>query len=154
MHLEEYTAVKGDSDFSYEFYSEGPKGRIKKIVRFTPLTGYGNDYYNLYLGDWLEAEDRLSDTVVSNNMDREKVLATVAAIVVDFTGCNPAMPLLLPEGNYPTSRNRLYQMGISANWQVIDEYFDLHGFKDDKRERFQKNRNYESFSTFAPEIGL
>jgi hypothetical protein len=109
MHLEEYTAVKGDSDFSYEFYSEGPKGRIKKIVRFTPLTGYGNDYYNLYLGDWLEAEDRLSDTVVNNNMDR------------------------------------LYQMGISANWQVIDEYFDLHGFKDDKWERFQKNRNYESF---------
>jgi hypothetical protein len=143
MHLEEYTAVKGDSDFSYEFYSEGPKGRIKKIVRFTPLTGYGNDYYNLYLGDWLEAEDRLSDTVVSNNMDREKVLATVAAIVVDFTAAIPHA-VIFAEGNTP-SRNRLYQMGISANWQVIDEYFDLHGFKDDKWERFQKNRNYESF---------
>ena len=143
MHLEEYTAVKGDSDFSYEFYSEGPKGRIKKIVRFTPLTGYGNDYYNLYLGDWLEAEDRLSGTVVSNNMDREKVLTTVAAIVVDFTASIPHA-VIFAEGNTP-SRNRLYQMGISANWQVINEYFDLHGFKDDKWERFQKNRNYESF---------
>jgi hypothetical protein len=95
------------------------------------------------LGDWLEAEDRLSDTVVSNNMDREKVLATVAAIVVDFTASIPHA-VIFAEGNTP-SRNRLYQMGISANWQVIDEYFDLHGFKDDKWERFQKNRNYESF---------
>ena len=121
MHLEEYTAVKGDSDFSYEFYSEGPEGRIKELARFTPLTGYGNDYYNLYLGDWLEAEDRLSGTVVSNNMDREKVLTTVAAIVVDFTASIPHA-VIFAEGNTP-SRNRLYQMGISANWQVINEIF-------------------------------
>ena len=143
MHLEEYTIVKGESDFYYEFYSEGPRGRIRKIVRFMPLTGTGNDYYNLYLGDWLEAEDRFSDTVVSNNMDREKVLATVAAIVVDFTAAIPHA-VIFAEGNTP-SRNRLYQMGISANWQIISEYFDLHGFKDDKWERFQKNRNYEAF---------
>src|SRR6185312_12300902 len=115
MHLEKYTAVKGDSDFYYEFYSEGPKGRIRKIVRLMSLTEYGNDYYNLYLGDWLEAEDRFSDTVVSNNMDREKILATVAAIVVDFTAAIPHA-VIFAEGN-TALRNRLYQMGISANWR-------------------------------------
>jgi hypothetical protein len=143
MHLEKYTIVKGDSDFYYEFYSEGPKGRIKKVVRFMSLTEYENDYYNLYLGDWLEAEDRFSDTVVSNNRDREKILATVAAIVVHFTAEIPHA-VIFAEGS-TVSRTRLYQMGISANWQIIKEYFDLQGFKEGEWERFQKNRNYEAF---------
>ncbi|HET6256443.1 MAG TPA: hypothetical protein VFE32_20375 [Puia sp.] len=143
MHLEKYTIVKGGSDFHYEFYSEGPKGRIKKVVRFVSLTEYENDYYNLYLGDWLEAEDRFSDTVISNNRDREKILATVAAIVVHFTAAIPHA-VIFAEGS-TASRTRLYQMGISANWQIIKEYFDLQGFKEGEWERFQKNRNYEAF---------
>lgn len=143
MNLEKYEILKGDSDFYYEFYSEGPRGKIKKVVRFTPLAEYANDYYNLYLGDWLEREDRLSDTIVSNNMDREKILNTVAAIVLHFTA-HIRDAIIFAEGS-TASRTRLYQMGISANWQEINEYFDLHGFKEGKWERFQKNRNYEAF---------
>jgi len=67
MNLAKYKIITGPGEFYYEFYSEGPKGSIRKIVRFTPLTEYEDNYYNLYLGDWLEAEGRASDTAVSNN---------------------------------------------------------------------------------------
>jgi hypothetical protein len=34
MELEKYNLVKGAANFNYDFYSEGPNGRIKKVVRF------------------------------------------------------------------------------------------------------------------------
>jgi hypothetical protein len=102
--LEKYMIIEGPGDFYYEFTSEGPKGRIKKVVKFTPLNEYEDGYYNLYLGDWLEAENRLSDTAV-----------------------------------------RLYQIAITTHWQEINEDFDLHGFRHNKWEKFQKDRNYEAF---------
>jgi hypothetical protein len=143
MNLEKYTIIEGPGNFYYEFYSEGPKGRIKKIVKFTPLNDYEDGYYNLYLGDWLESENQLSDIAVSNNHDREKILATVAAIIVHFTSQMP-YAVIFAEGSTP-SRTRLYQMGISVHWPKISEAFDLHGFRNGMWEKFQKNCNYESF---------
>jgi hypothetical protein len=143
MNLEKYTIIKGPGDFYYEFFSEGPKGKIRKIVRFTPLTDYEDYYYNLYLGDWLEAEHRASDTSVSNNKDREKVLATVASIVFHFTALMP-QAIIFAQGS-TASRTRLYQIGITSHWSEINEDFDLHGFRQDKWERFQRNNNYEAF---------
>jgi hypothetical protein len=143
MNLAKYTIITGPSEFYYEFYSEGPNGRIRKIVRFTPLTEYEDNHYNLYLGDWLEAEGRASDTAVSNNNDRKKILATVASIIVHFTFQKPEA-IIFAEGSTP-SRTRLYQTGIAAHWSEIDESFDLHGFREGKWERFQKNRSYEAF---------
>ena len=43
MNLEKYEIIKGPGDSYYEFYSEGPKGRIKPIVRFTLLSEYEDD---------------------------------------------------------------------------------------------------------------
>jgi len=143
MDLEKYAIFKGVDDFYYEFYSVGPNGRIKKIVTFTALTDYEDEYYNLYLGDWLEAESRASDNSVSNNGDRDKVLATVASIVVHFTALMPKA-VIFAQGSTP-SRTRLYQIGIKSHWQEINEDFDVHGFRQAKWERFQKSRNYEAF---------
>jgi hypothetical protein len=143
MNLEKYEIIKGPGNYYYEFYSEGPKGRIKKIVRFTSLTEYGADYYNLFLGDWLGAENTASDTSVSNNDDRQKILATVATIVVHFTSRFPGA-IIFAEGSTP-ARTRLYQMGITIHWSEINEDFDLHGFRLNKWERFHKGRNYEAF---------
>jgi intein/homing endonuclease len=143
MNLEKYEIIKGPGDFYYEFYSEGPKGRIKKIVRFTLLSEYEDDFYNLFLGDWLEAEDRVSDTSISDNKDTEKILATVASIVVHFTASNP-QAVIFAQGSTP-SRTRLYQMGITAHKLEIDKDFDIHGFRDDRWEGFQKNKRYEAF---------
>jgi hypothetical protein len=143
MNLEKYEIIKGPGDFYYEFYSEGPKGRIKKIVRFTLLSEYEDDFYNLFFGDWLEAEDRVSDTSISNNKDTEKILATVASVVVHFTASKP-QAVVFAEGSTP-ARTRLYQIGITAHMFEIDKEFDIHGFREDRWERFQKNKRYEAF---------
>lgn len=143
MNLEKYTIIKGADEFNYEFYSVGPNGRIKKIVRFTALTDYEDAYYNLFFGDWFEAEHRSSDTSVTNNEDRDKVLATVASIIVHFTSLMP-QSVIFAKGSTP-SRTRLYQIGITAHWSEITEDFDVQGFRQSTWERFQRNRNYEAF---------
>ena len=143
MNLEKYEIIQGPGDSYYEFYSEGPKGRIKKIVRFTLLSEYEDNFYNLFLGDWLESEGRASDTSVSDNKDPEKILATVASIVVHFMASKP-QAAIFAQGSTP-SRTRLYQIGITAYIREIDKDFDIHGFREDKWERFQKNKRYEAF---------
>ncbi|MCU0440570.1 MAG: hypothetical protein MUC49_21965 [Raineya sp.] len=49
----------------YEFISEGPKGKIKKIVQFTE-TGT-DDVYNLAFGDYNEETKSIDDLAVTNN---------------------------------------------------------------------------------------
>nr|MCU0440484.1 hypothetical protein [Raineya sp.] len=49
----------------YEFISEGPKGKIKKIVQFTE-TGTEN-VYNLGFGDYNEKTKSIDDLAVTNN---------------------------------------------------------------------------------------
>jgi hypothetical protein len=58
----------------YLFISEGPKGRIIKIVLFQNI---GENSYNLAFGDFNGGQ--VDDEVVSNNRDFVKVLSTVAA---------------------------------------------------------------------------
>ena len=74
MHQEAYTLEFGASLLTFEFVSEGPKGRLLTIIQFTKIeTGI----YNLAFGDADAVTGALNDTVVSNNRDSEQVLATV-----------------------------------------------------------------------------
>lgn len=85
MNLEQYNIEVTEDFLEYNFYSKGPKGAIKKIVRFTKVKVSHHTYYNLGFGDWNERENRIDDFIISNNRDAERVLATVAATVIDFT---------------------------------------------------------------------
>ncbi len=52
MKLDQYE-LKADEPFTtFEFISEGPRGKILKIVQFT-LINKGHDIYNLAFGDKL-----------------------------------------------------------------------------------------------------
>ena len=55
---------------SFEFYSEGPNGHIKKIVMYERI---GEDLYNLALGDWDENTKTIDYDVTTNNGDWLKV---------------------------------------------------------------------------------
>jgi hypothetical protein len=74
----------------------------------------GRECFNLFLGDWDEEINSANDFIVSNNQDSQKVLVTVAQIVLDFTKSYPNATIYA-NGNTP-SRTRLYQMGISKYW--------------------------------------
>jgi hypothetical protein len=129
MLLERYEYEIGNSFQQYDFYSEGPKGKIRKAVLYSFLgTLDGTDYYNLGFGDYDESERSINDLSVSNNKDRDKVLATVAVTALEFTSHFPGCQILA-EGSTP-ARTRLYQMGVAKYYAEIAELFDIHGLTE------------------------
>jgi len=144
MNLEQYSTEASPDFMEYTFYSDGPKGTIKKVVRFTKAHFLTFIYYNLGFGDWNDNLNKIDDFVVSNNQDAERVLATVAATVIGFTNQYPDA-LVYAEGS-TRSRTRRYQMGMNKYWKNIGSIFEVYvlveneGFKP-----FERNRNYIAF---------
>ena len=127
----------------FEFISEGPKGRIKKRIQYRKI--YKDDMlYNLSFGDINLEKNTIDDKVVTNNEDTKKVLATVAATLFVFMKKHPDA-IIYAKGSNP-ARTRLYQIGISNNFEEINERFTIFGvLSDDDLEIFQKNKNYLAF---------
>jgi hypothetical protein len=143
MNLDKYSIVARNDHMSYEFYSEGPKGLIKKVILYKKLD-WDKNIFSLGFGDWDEKTQNVDDKVTSNNSDRDKVLATVAATVLDFAKRNPGA-IVYAEGATP-SRTRLYQMGIRAHWSEINMQFDIRGYRQGEWETFHPGNNYEAFA--------
>jgi hypothetical protein len=144
MHLPAYLMRGNNSHSAYEFYSEGPKGRIRKIVLYERLEKFADNAFNLAFGDWDEQRQAIDDKVISNNDDREKILATVAVSVLDFIKHHPGS-IIFAEGSTP-SRTRLYQIGIATYWIEISEMFLISGFREGNWEPFEIGKNYEAFT--------
>jgi len=108
MNLEKYEYQKSANHREYEFYSSGPKGNIRKIVRFKLLVTNGVAYFNLVFGDWDEEKQKIDDIKVTNNGDTEKILLTVAIIVLDFMKQFPDSMVFAEGSNI--ARTRRYQM--------------------------------------------
>jgi hypothetical protein len=103
MNLKKYKFTGSDTYLDFEFYSDGPNGKIRKVVRFSP----------------------------------QNSLATIAATVLEFTKRFPDV-MVYAKGSTP-ARTRLYQIGISANW---DEIVNLHTLKGNLDAfRIQKEAN-------------
>jgi hypothetical protein len=130
--------------WSFEFYSEGPKGKIKKVVSFTPYNVNGRTCFNLCFGDWDETRQMVDDLIITDNKDSLQVLATVADSVLFFSKLYPNTFIYL-KGSTP-SRTRLYQMGITKYWAEISSLFIVYGYSsNDKWELFLKNVRYDAF---------
>jgi hypothetical protein len=140
MNLPKYQYRTNEGYLDYEFISEGPKGRIKKVVRFLQIS---SDVYNLGFGDLDEVTGEISDTVITDNKDSQKVLATVASTIYDFYGQYPGTRVLV-KGN-TLARTRLYRIGITNNWKEISMDFEVHGLKNGEWELFQFRKDYEAF---------
>jgi hypothetical protein len=143
MKIATYPFVRRPESYYYEFYSEGPNGSIKKVVEYFRLDEWEAEVYNLAFGDWDEENNRINDLSISNNADREKVLATVAATVNDFMVNHPDA-IIIAAGS-TASRTRLYQMGISKVLDEIDQGFDIQGYTNNSWQPFQKGVNYSAF---------
>jgi hypothetical protein len=143
MQLETYSFIKRPASYYYEFFSDGPNGNIKKVVEFYKLENYEEDVYNLAFGDWDEKDRQIDDLAISNNSDREKVLATVAATVLEFMKDHP-QAIILARGS-TKSRTRLYQMGITKMWHEISLLFEIQGNINSVWQPFQKGVNFDGF---------
>ena len=143
MKIATYPFVRRPESYYYEFYSEGPNGRIKKVVEYFRLEEWEAEVFNLAFGDWDEENNRINDLSISNNADREKVLATVAATVTDFMVNNPDA-IIIASGS-TASRTRLYQMGITKILDEIDQAFEIQGYTNNSWKPFLKGVNYSAF---------
>lgn len=125
----------------FEFTSIGLKGNIVKVVRYTETDIKG--VYNLGFGDKNPITGRVSDIVVTNNNDSQKVLATVASTLYAFTANYPEATIIATGST--EARTRLYRMGITRNLIDIEKDFVVWGFADTVWEPFRRNTNYEAF---------
>lgn len=140
MNLDHYSLFTTDFQ-DYEFYSSGPKGKIKKVVRYRkieddPIT------YNLAFGDETKGGD-INDTVITDNQDRDMVLASVVNTINTF--CDHfGNHFIYAEGS-TSVRTRLYQMGIARLWNEISTEFYVWGYRENSWHEFKINVNYEAF---------
>ncbi|MVT09927.1 DUF6934 family protein [Chitinophaga tropicalis] len=144
MQYEKYgsLSISGGS-LEFEFVSEGPKGNIPKIVQFMET----NDplVYNLAFGNLLP-DGSVDDHIKNNNKDRNKILATVAAIIYEFTARCPGK-LVFFTGSTP-ERTRLYRMALTINLEELKKDFEVYGIDATKgalTEPFMKGKEYSGF---------
>jgi len=141
MKLDKYELKSGEQLEVFEFVSVGTKGKITKLVQYTP-TNY-KDLYNLGFGDKNIETGEIDDNIISNNGDSEKVLATVVATLYAFIDKhNEAM--VYATGS-TKSRTRLYRMGITKYLDEIKQDFEIYGELESGWEEFQKDVEYEAF---------
>jgi hypothetical protein len=143
MEWERYDIIEVRDRRTYEFFSIGPRGQIKKAVRFQPCPELGSNVYNLLLGNYDPATDRIDSNIISDNGDAKKILVTVAGIVESFVNLYPRAIILIVGSS--ASRMRLYQMGIASAWLEISAKYEVLGRRNDEVEPFKKGVNYEAF---------
>lgn len=142
MRKEKYHYKTEDRFEFFEFYSEGPKGIIKKVVEFQPTVQEG--VYNLAFGDFNDQTKAIDDKVVTNNGDSIKVLATVASTVDAFIEKHPKAWIVATGST--EARTRLYRMGITNNLAEISDDFLVFGYnKEENWVKFEVGEDYEAF---------
>ncbi len=126
---------------AFEFDSIGPRGTVRKVVRYTEINI--KNFYNLGFGDKDPHTGFISDLSVTNNNDSKKVLATVAATLYAFTDSHPGATIIATGST--EARTRLYRIGISNNLTAIEADFIILGLTETDWEPFRKNVTYGAF---------
>lgn len=125
----------------FTFTSEGTKGNVKKLVVYSQMLQ--EDIYNLAFGDYDEETNSIDDTVITNNNDSQKVLATVASTLYAFTDKHPNVWVYATGSN--SARTRLYRMGITTNLEEILQDFEVYGLFEDAGDNLKKAKNTKHF---------
>ncbi|MBC8154905.1 MAG: hypothetical protein H7Z72_18565 [Bacteroidetes bacterium] len=141
MQYPSYSFGQSDDATQFFFESVGPKGVIQKAILFTP-TEQG-ELYNLALVNQDPVSGVYDDTVVSNNADTAKILATLVRTIQLFLSRYPNCRVAFA-GN-TAARNRLYRMAISRAYPELSAIFVLFGYRNDGWESFENGHDYELF---------
>lgn len=141
MNLPRYTLSSDVDLVTFEFISEGVKGKIHKLIQFTPTNLKG--IYNLAFGDKDLKTGKIDDQIISNNGDSEKVLATVVSAIYAFSEKNEET-MIYATGS-TESRTRLYRIGITKYLEEANRDFEIFGELEDSWELFERNKDYLGF---------
>lgn len=144
MNYEKYTELQISSDgLEYQFISTGPKGSILKIIQFRKIPG--SNIFNLAFGN-LNDDGSIDDLSVNDNKDRNKILATVAFVVYEFS--KDTDDLIFFAGSTP-ERTRLYRIAITSNLEILSADFEIFGVLQGQESftdvAFEKGADYYGF---------
>lgn len=118
----------------YLFSSCGPKGNIDMTIQFTPTEEDG--IFNLAFG-LLDKDGKMNDTIINNNGDRNKIIATVIAAINEFTYHYPDKIVYF--SGHTKGRNRLYRGALSIYLEQWLQNYTIWGIKEDNSfELFKK----------------
>lgn len=141
MNYDIYPTEASSSLLQFQFCSEGPKGIIKKQINFQSFPDTPT-VFNLAFGD-ADGSGQINDTIVTDNNDSRKVLATVAITVYKFFEKHKDCSVFASGST--KARTRLYRMGITNNLNDIIKDFEVFGYIRETWEIFEKGRDYEAF---------
>lgn len=148
MNYPKYILRESKNSTVFEFSSVGRNGTIQKIIRFSSTDT--ENVFNLGFGDKVNVkgdEYVVDDSTITDNGDRNKILATIAVTVKMFTGLYPENYVYFT-GN-SSSRNRLYRMAISVNLNELSEEFVIFGILHDDVLKATKAVPFNSHDEFV-----
>jgi hypothetical protein len=143
MKYEVYTDLDVTNDLhAVEFVSVGKCGSILKRIVFVPTKL--PTVFNLAFGDIID-DYEIDDLIISDNGDRNKILATVVNVVKLFTEKYPDR-LIYFRGS-TQERTRLYRMAVGLNLEELSKTFDIYAEVDDSQDfvPFRKNMIIRAF---------
>ncbi len=141
MKYEGYSGVSVNDDLSvFDFISIGKNGAIPKRIEFVQ-TEWDN-VYNLAFGD-IDVDGEMDDHSVSDNGDRNKILATIANAIEKYTKRYPLRWILFKGST--DERTRLYRMAIGLNIVELAARFEIYAYVEDNLVLFVKNLKVNAF---------
>jgi hypothetical protein len=141
MKYEMYSDFESNHNFSaIDFISIGKNGPIPKRITFT--TTELENVYNLAFGDVDENGD-LDDYRISDNGDRNKILATVFYIVDTYTKKYPERWITFRGST--KERTRLYRIAVGLNLEELSQIFEIYAFVQGELLLFAKNMEINAF---------
>jgi len=143
MKYEAYADVKFNADYNkFDFISEGCNGKIPKQVQILPMPI--PNVYNLSFGD-IKENGELDDLTISNNGDRNKILATIVKVVVEYSYRFPDRYIFFQGST--EQRTRLYRIAVSLNLDELSEIFEIYADITGNLDLviFQKGLNIKAF---------
>lgn len=137
MKHEHYVNILANQEYdTFDFISVGKNGRIYKRIAFAPLRRH---IFSLTFGDVTE-EGVIDDRNVSDNGDRDKILATIVRAINVYIGKYPKRWVYLT-GSTP-ARNRLYRMVVNKHFEELSKLFEIFMEVDDTQySKYQGDGN-------------
>jgi hypothetical protein len=141
MKYEMYSQLVFDQYFNViDFISTGKKGAIAKRIIFT--TTALENVYNLAFGD-IDENGEVDDCRISDNGDRNKILATVFHVVNVYTKKYPERWIIFSGST--KERTRLYRIAVGLNLDELSQIFDIYAFVQEELKLFAKNMETNAF---------
>jgi len=129
MNYNKYEIHTSTNNDVYTFTSSGHNGEIEKIIEFSKTQN--DSIYNLAFGDKSivyingKPKETIDDLNESKNGDLDKILATVAMAVYEYTSIFPNRQIFFVGSD--ERRTRLYRMAITKNYNELNNDFIIFG---------------------------